>query len=187
LRKNSYPPFTPTDHAKIVRCLSVHATDNTAFPALLNIIVNTTDCVCFFYAMDKIAHYLIPDKLVSTLTTCDREELKRMGNILFERSRYFIHDRKVKDWLGWVSAIIKEEHTQNWEQFRMDPSKSAGIFVSEDGCVCRHDFASGWSSVISNYGVTSGKWYFEAKLLTWGSFQIGWTTNQFVPNPETQA
>jgi hypothetical protein len=49
--------------------------------------------------------------------------------------------------------------------------------MQQDGLEARNDEMT-FESVRSTMFVTSGKWYYEALLLTAGIMQIGWATQQ---------
>ena len=49
--------------------------------------------------------------------------------------------------------------------------------VSADGCLCQSHDPRGWSGVRATFGVTRGKWYFEATVAEMsGIVRVGWST-----------
>jgi len=91
-------------------------------------------------------------------------------------------------WIGWAKqqmlGIPYPISTENPRKVHMDPNKGSGIYIAEDGLLCRHSFSAVFGSAICSHPVTKGKWYFELELLTSGLFQFGWATSDFSPSPE---
>eukprot|EP01125_Pyxidicula_operculata_P018519 TRINITY_DN6578_c0_g1_i1.p1 TRINITY_DN6578_c0_g1~~TRINITY_DN6578_c0_g1_i1.p1 ORF type:complete len:908 (+),score=180.36 TRINITY_DN6578_c0_g1_i1:17-2740(+) len=176
----TFPPLSEIDRALIIRTLTVCTTEAMVVNALHTIGSTTTSAQCFFIIMDGLGQLLlVHPKSVSS------SSVQQVGRVIIERSKLFtLLDRKIKDWMGWIRALLKGELLPISSYVCMDISKRHGIHVSETGLLCKHDFSMGWGSVISNYGVKSGKWCYEVTMLSTGSLQIGWVTSQFKANPD---
>eukprot|EP01125_Pyxidicula_operculata_P020051 TRINITY_DN731_c1_g2_i3.p1 TRINITY_DN731_c1_g2~~TRINITY_DN731_c1_g2_i3.p1 ORF type:complete len:815 (+),score=144.56 TRINITY_DN731_c1_g2_i3:141-2585(+) len=175
-RDLKHPPLTELDRVKIARSLTIHKEiDNRLYVVLQKIIDTTKDSEIFFICMDAVVH------LMMNVDDSEKEKIRKIGELVIERAPVFSSNRKVVDWLGWAKVYILGLPRST--KFGLDPKKSAIIHISDCGLVLRHEFWGTFGSAISTSGVTKGKWYYEAQLLTVGLFFVGWVNDRFRPEP----
>jgi len=59
--------------------------------------------------------------------------------------------------------------------------KNASISITGDGLVANNS-GNNFDSVKANVKLRSGKWYYEARLDSYGTVQVGWCTGEFQPD-----
>jgi hypothetical protein len=146
------------------------------YDLLPNLINNIDDADVFFVLMDSVVHLMMNESLIA-----DRDKIKEIGKVMFERATKFSSHRKVQDWLGWAEVYLC--NAQRDDRFGLDTNTSTIIHISKDKLVLRHEFWGTFGSAIAERSVSKGKWYYECELLTTGLFFVGWVNKEFKPQP----
>jgi hypothetical protein len=55
------------------------------------------------------------------------------------------------------------------------------IKIEKEGLLCEN-LSNNIETVRGNVKVTSGKWFYEVKILSSGSIKIGWCTDKYIDN-----
>jgi len=171
--------FSNLQEQNKIRCI-LHLIDehemNEDIVVLLRDLAKSAEPKVISMVMDVIAYCIQKN-------TAYTPNIIEIGKTILYRAADYTENKRISDWLPWLKMHINGL-TRPTDKFVMNPETAVIVDISHDGLQCKPQVRRGFASCLSNKSVKQGKWYYEALMLTQGLFQIGWTTDEYKPDPE---